>query len=80
MPPLLCRAVVRSVFDGVLILLQNNIGKAVAAEVNISKKQFEFIAPSWANSTALLGDSSFLKYILDFVRGWGGRGGCPVAS
>ena len=60
--------IVRSVFDGVLILLSNNIGKAVAAEVNISKKSFEFIAPSWQQSTALLGDSSFLKYILDFNR------------
>jgi dynein heavy chain, axonemal len=36
--------------------------------VNISKKQFEFLAPSWAQSTALLGDSSFLKYILDFPK------------
>jgi len=60
--------IIRVVFDGVLILFHGQIAKAAAAELNIDRKAFEFIAPSWSQATILMGDTNFLKYILEFPK------------
>jgi dynein heavy chain len=60
--------IIRLVFDGVLILFHSPLTKAVPAEVNVNKRHFEFINPSWSQAIVLMGDTAFLKWILEFPK------------
>ncbi|RYY31741.1 hypothetical protein EON62_06270, partial [archaeon] len=60
--------IIRLVFDGVLILFHAPVQRVMAAEMAINKKNFEFISPSWAQATIIMGDTRFLSNIVEFAK------------
>jgi len=60
--------IIRVIFDCVIILFNKYIGPPVAAELNIKKKQFEWIDPSYTLAQGIMGDAAFLKNLQSFNR------------
>lgn len=59
--------IIRLVFDGVLILLQNKLVEVRPEMKNINKKQIEFIHDSFDESAkAMMADVHFLSNLFDF--------------
>ena len=59
--------IIRLIFDCVIILFQKGpLGMPVAAEVNVKKRQFEWIDPSYTVSQGIMGASDFLKQLQNF--------------
>jgi dynein heavy chain, axonemal len=58
--------IIRLVFDCVILLFQRPIGMPVAAEVNVKKRQFEWINPSYEIAQGIMNDSQFLKNLQTF--------------
>ena len=57
--------IIRCIFDTVIILFMRPLAPLVQADVNIKKRQFEFIAPSWDEAKKLMSDD-FLKRLQQF--------------
>lgn len=61
--------IIRLVFDGVLILLQNRLAEVRAESKVINKKQIDFIHDSFDESAkAMMADVHFLSNLFDFSR------------
>lgn len=61
--------IIRLVFDGVLILLQNRLADVKAESKVINKKQIDFIHDSFDESAkAMMADVHFLSNLFDFSR------------
>ena len=60
--------IIRVIADCVLILFTKPVERVVASEVNIKKRAFEFIEPSWGAAVAFMGDTQFLRNLQAFYR------------
>ena len=57
--------IIRVIFDTVIVLFQKPLGPPVVSEVNIKKRSFEFIEPSYSVAQGIMGDG-FLKNLQTF--------------
>ena len=60
--------IIRLVFDGVLILFMGQMDPVTVTTVNVNKKQYEFISPSYGFAQGVMANSGFLQNLQNFEK------------
>ena len=58
--------IIKLVFDLLLILFVRPLNKIVPGMIKASKQEWPFFEPSWDCAKPLMGDSNFLKNLIEF--------------